>query len=356
MNFNLSEATESVQQMTNGFIERLPYVALAAVVFVLFVLAARLVRASARAFARRRRRRHNLGLVLGRLAYGAIMFVGLLTALVIAIPGFTPGQLISVLGLSSVAIGFAFRDILQNFLAGILLLLAEPFRIGDQIVSGSFEGTVEEIQTRATFIRTYDGRRVVIPNSTLFTDPVTVNTAMDQRRLEYDVGIGYGDDLARAKALMLETVRGTDGVLPEPAPEALVMELAESSVNVRLRWWVQPPRQYDVLASRDAVLERVKGALQKAGIDLPFPTRQVLFHDQTEEGDGDRSRQREGWPAGDQAPPKPRGIAQALRGLRAEQASDRGAGEKGDQGDYGDHGDHGDHGDKAAKGNRAADS
>jgi hypothetical protein len=115
---------------------------------------------------------------------------------------------------------------------------------------------------------------------------------------------------------MLETLRGTDGVLPEPAPEVLVMDLAESAVNIRLRWWVQPPRQYDVLASRDAVLERVKGALQQAGIDLPFPTRQMLFHDQTEDSDGDRARQREGWPADGNKAPEQGGIARALRTVR----------------------------------------
>jgi small conductance mechanosensitive channel len=92
-----------------------------------------------------------------------------------------------VLGLSSVAIGFAFRDILQNFLAGILLLLSEPFRIGDQIKSGDFAGTVSNIETRATSIVTYDGRRIVVPNSTLFVNPVIVNTANEKRRLEYDV-------------------------------------------------------------------------------------------------------------------------------------------------------------------------
>jgi uncharacterized membrane protein len=107
-----------------------------------------------------------------------------------------------------VAIGFAFRDILQNFLAGILLLLTEPFRIDDQIIVKEFEGTVEDIQTRATMIRTYDGRRIVIPNAELFTESVIVNTAFEKRRLEYDVGIGYGDDIERAKALILEAIAG----------------------------------------------------------------------------------------------------------------------------------------------------
>jgi hypothetical protein len=117
-----------------------------------------------RRFAKRSRRHRNRGLVLGRLAQFAMILIGLLIALVIAIPGFMPGQLISVLGLGSVAIGFAFRDILENFLAGILIRLTEPFRVNDQIIYKEFEGTVEDIQTRATYIKTYDGRRVVIPN------------------------------------------------------------------------------------------------------------------------------------------------------------------------------------------------
>jgi small conductance mechanosensitive channel len=274
-------------------------------VFVLFYGIAVLVRGSIRALASGARRRRNLGLVVGRLSYALVMFVGLLVSLVIAIPGFTPGQLVNILGLSSVAVGFAFRDILQNFLAGVLLLASEPFRIGDQIVIGSFEGTVEDIQTRATFIKTYDGRRVVIPNSNLFTNSVTVNTAHEIRRLEYDFGLGFGDDIAQAKVILLKVVQSIPGVLQSPAPDVLVVRLADSSINVRLRWWVQPPRQFDVLTSQDMVLQRAAAALLAAGIDIPFPTQQILFHDQTEETDGDRSRQREGWPPGQGPVPKP---------------------------------------------------
>lgn len=305
MNFDLSEATRALQELANGFVQRLPYLLLAMVVFLLFYAMAVLVRGSIRALASNVSRRRNLGLVVGRLSYGAVIFVGLLVALVIAIPGFTPGQLVNILGLSSVAIGFAFRDILQNFLAGILLLASEPFRIGDQIVIGDFEGTVEDIQTRATFIKTYDGRRVVIPNSNLFTNSVTVNTAHEQRRLQYDFGLGFGDDIPKAKAILLQVVQGIPGVLGTPAPDVLVVKLADSSINVRLRWWVQPPRQFDVLTSQDLVLEKAAAALQAAGIDLPFPTQQILFHDQTEESDGDRSRQREGWPSGKGPVPRP---------------------------------------------------
>lgn len=315
MTIDLSEATGALQAMINGFIQRLPYLAIAIVVFFVFYFVGSAVRAAVRALAARNIHHRSLGLVLGRLAHGLIIFVGLLVALVIAVPGFTPGQLVSILGLSSVAIGFAFRDILQNFLAGILLLLSEPFRIGDQIVVNAFEGTVEDIQTRATFIRTYDGRRVVIPNSNLFTNSVTVNTANAKRRLQYDVGIGYGDDVAKAKALLLEAVTGADGTLVDPPPEVLLVDLASSTVNLRVRWWIDPPRRADVVATTDRVLEAVRNKLTANGIDLPFPTQHVLFHDQTEETDGDRAKQREGWPRGESDAPRPARIVDALREL-----------------------------------------
>lgn len=312
---DLSPAWDKLEEIATDFVAIIPNVIVAAIVFAVFYVAGRLIRSSVRSLNSRYRRRRNLGLVLGRLAQAGVMLLGLLVALMIIFPSFNAAGLIQVLGIGSVAIGFAFRDILQNFLAGILILLTEPFRIDDQIVFGSFEGTVEDIHTRATTIRTYDGRRVVIPNAELFTNPVTVNTAFDRRRLEYDIGIGYGDDVERAKSLVLEAMHEVEGVLAEPPPDALVMELAASSVTIRARWWITPPRRADALELRDRVLTAIKSKLAANGIDLPFPTQQILFHDQTEETDGDRRRQREGWPAGDGDVPKPRSIAASIRRL-----------------------------------------
>ncbi len=306
MNFDLTDAINSLQGMVAGFVQQLPYIVLAILVYAVFHILGRLIRRLIRHLTAERRKHRALGMVLGRLAGGGMMLVGLLIALVIAIPSFKPAQLIQILGISGVAIGFAFRDILQNFLAGILLLLTEPFRLGDQIIVGSYEGTVEEIETRATFIRTYDGRRVVIPNSNLFTESVTVNTAFKSRRLQYDIGIGYGDDIARAKDIIVEALRTVHGVMQDPPPEALVVDLAGSSVNIRARWWIDPPLRRDYMTSVDEALHAIKDALTAEGIDMPFPTRQILFHNQTETTDGDRARQREGWPAGKGHVPGPR--------------------------------------------------
>jgi small-conductance mechanosensitive channel len=256
--------------------------------------------------------RSSLGDVGGALARWAIVIVGFMLAVTIVAPSITPGDLISGLGVSSVAIGFAFKDILQNMLAGILILLRQPFSVGDQIVSGGHEGTVEKIETRATLITTYDGRRVVIPNSVIYTDSVVVNTAFEMRRSEYDIGIGCNDDWDVARDTMLEACRGVDGVATDPAPETIPMELGDFANVVRLRWWTKSDRASQIHVF-GAVLQAVYKRLDAEGIDMPYPTQVHLFHDQTEETDGDRANQREGWPAGKGDVPRPVRIADAIR-------------------------------------------
>lgn len=321
----VTAAWAKIGGLIESLIVMLPNIVLAIVVFIAFFFAARWLKLLVKRLTRRHRQARNLGMVLGRLAQGAVILIGLFVALSIIIPTFRAGDLVQLLGISGVAIGFAFRDILQNFLAGVLILLTEPFQIDDQIVFKDFEGTVENIQTRATTIKTYDGRRIVIPNSELFTNSVTVNTAYDSRRMEYDFGIGYGDDVDEAKRLMLATIDSIDGILKDPAPDVFLLELAESSVNIRARWWIKPPRRIDDLISRDKVISAIKQKLYvENGIDLPYPTRQILFHDQTEETDGDRARQREGWPSGNKKVPKPRSIGGSLKQLAENSASKNG--------------------------------
>jgi small conductance mechanosensitive channel len=308
---DFSQAWKSLNDMSQGFVERLPYIVAAVIVFFLFVLLAHGSAHLIHRFAQNRRKHRNLGFVLSRLTQGTIVLLGLMVAMVIAIPSFQPGQLVQVLGLSTVAIGFAFRDVLQNFLAGIVILLTEPFRIGDQIRIEGYYGIVEDIHTRATSIRTFDRRRIVIPNSEFFTKAVEVTTAFKKRRIEHVVGIGYGDDIENAKRIILNALHGLEGVLDDPAPDTKVSDLAASSVNLTVRWWINPSERTEETDSRDQVLTAVKRELLAHGVDLPYETHTVLFHDQSDETDGDRTRQREGWPAGD-ASPKPRSIASAL--------------------------------------------
>lgn len=246
----------------------------------------------------------DLGGVLSSLVFGLIVAASVLIASVIIFPSVKPATIISSLGIGSVAIGFAFKDILQNLLAGILLLINRPYRRGDQIVVKDFEGTVEHIQSRATLIKTYDGRRVIIPNSDVYTSPVIVNTAFPTRRSHFDVGIGYGDDPEAACQIFVEAIAKVDGVEADPAPEVLPWGLADSYVTLRARWWTDSKRT-NVAHTQARVILALYKAAKAAAIDLPYPTTVMLFHDQSEATDGDRSAQREGWPAGAN-PPRPR--------------------------------------------------
>ncbi|MEP6509050.1 MAG: mechanosensitive ion channel family protein [Gemmatimonadales bacterium] len=303
INANFSVILVTVNRLLNGFLAMLPLLFAAILVFILLVFAAKGLRHVAEK-ALERSSNQSAATAISRLLYVAMVALAVLIAVTIAFPSMTPAKLVSVLGIGGVAIGFAFKDIFQNLLAGILILLRRPFAVGDEITTGEFTGTVEAIETRATIIRSYDGRRVIIPNGDVYTKPVIVISAYDMLRSEYDVGIGYGDDLTQAKTIALEAIKRIDGVLADPAPDVLVWELGDSAKNIRIRWWTKPARA-DVLRIRDGVLKEVAEAIANAGMDLPFPTQVVLFHDQTEETDGDRTRQREGWPAGN-TPPKPR--------------------------------------------------
>ncbi|HYC02970.1 MAG TPA: mechanosensitive ion channel family protein [Azospirillaceae bacterium] len=315
---DLGTVWNAIDGLVDGALAMLPRVALAVVVFTILWFVAK----GLRNLVRRATRRHpssDLGIVLGRLVRWAVVAAGFLLAVTVAVPSVKPVDLLSLLGIGSVAIGFAFKDIFQNFLAGILILLRHPFRIGDQIIYGDYEGTVEAIETRTTLLRTYDGRRVFVPNGEIFTSAITVNTAYGYRRSEVDVDVGYGDDLGRATEVLMEALRGVEGVRSDPPPQVLAVAIAESGVTLRARWWTAA-KQAEVMRVKHRVVVAVREALGRAQIDIPYPTRTVLFHDQTDAADGDRMRQREGWPAGEN-PPSPARTADPFPRER-----DRGAG------------------------------
>ncbi|MGA9528991.1 MAG: mechanosensitive ion channel family protein [Terriglobales bacterium] len=266
---------DSAHLMANHMVARLPSLIFAVVVFILFYIASfflsRVIRHSTRG------RRENLGVVFARLIGAATILLGVLVGVSIVAPSFQAADLIKILGIGGVAIGFAFQNILQNFLAGLLLLWAEPFRVGDEIRIDPFEGTVEEIQTRATIIKTYDERRVVIPNADLFTHSVVVNTAHNIRRWQYDFTANPGLDLAHTKSSISTAAAQVEGVLSEPGPEVLVVDLVDgnpNAVKLRILWWTKAPRQHQMLISYDAVLTAISRILSEPGTRQTQGTRQ----------------------------------------------------------------------------------
>ena len=277
-----NDAYSTIDKFVDGFWERVPYLCIALVVFTIFVLLAKLFKFFVRkTLADKSYTKQNLVLVLNRVGSSAIIFFGFLIAMVIAIPGFTPAQLMSALGIGSVAIGFAFKDIFQNLLSGILILLSEPFKIGDDIIVSGMEGTVEDIQIRATFLRSPDGRRIVIPNATVYTSAVTVNTAYPRRRCEFVVGIGYEDDVQKAKDVILNILDRDPTILSQPGFSVNVSALADFSINLTVRWWVNTS-ETSTSGSISNIQERVIHAFNDQSISIPYPVQEVkIFRGET---------------------------------------------------------------------------
>ncbi len=278
MNIDFSQALAQIQNMLNNAIASIPNVIVATLVFIMFYIIAKNVRTLIHQLINRTSNKAGLAILLGRLTRWSIVLLGMLISLVIVFPDFSPSRLFELLGLGSIAIGFALRDVLQNFVSGLLLLISEPFRIGDQIIVDDFEGTVTNIEIRATTIKTYDGRQVVIPNTRLVTTPVTVNTSYRTRRVEYEVGIGYESDIATAKAAILNAITNLDDVIEVPAPEVIVTELGDFSIKLRVRWWIEPARRTEAITTRDQVLPMIKQALEAENVSMPYPIQEVRVH------------------------------------------------------------------------------
>lgn len=279
---DLTEAWKTVDELAQTFVAAIPRFVLAIVLAIFFYVVGRVVRALIEKGSHDDEiSRRTLRIALGRIAHGAIAIIGLLVSITAAFPGFTPGNLIGTLGIGGVAIGFAFKDIFENFLAGILILVTRPFRIGDQIIYGNYEGTVEEIHTRATYLKTYDGRRVVVPNAQLFTNSVTVNTAFGTRRLEYDFKVGTRDDVPRARRILEQVLAGAEDVLPDPRADVVVTSFDGITTTLRARWWSRS-HVGDVLLAHDRVLSAASDALLRANVGLAAPVGQVVTSNEAE--------------------------------------------------------------------------
>ncbi|WP_201578848.1 mechanosensitive ion channel domain-containing protein [Psychrobacter sp. Pi2-52] len=269
----------SANEIWVGFVERIPYFVASIIVILIFWFLSIVFKKIVHKLLGSRSRHQNLVKVFQRVGGALIFFIGFMIAMVIAVPGFTPAKLIGALGIGSVAIGFAFKDIFQNLLSGILLLISEPFRIGDQIVSGDYEGTVEDIKIRATTIRTYDGRQVVIPNSDLYTSALTVNTAYKQRRLQVAVGIGYEDDIEAAKTEIIKALDKIESVSKKATPSVIATGFGGSSIDLMVRWFIEDGTQANKVASIHQVIVGIKNSLDVAGVNIPFPIRTIDLSD-----------------------------------------------------------------------------
>lgn len=218
--------------------------------------------------------------LLYQVVYAAIWVLGIIVA--VGTLGWDPAAVATGIGLSGLALGFALKDVLSNFVSGVLILATRPFRVGDQIIVGETEGTVRRIELRATHIRTYDGRIALIPNAELFTSRVINNTYTPVRRGSVAFRVGYGEEIDEVVLAALRALRATEGVMENPEPSVEVRELAED-ICMDARFWADS-RRSDFRETASRVRSALVRELRDAGIELPDPDRRRVVV--TRPGDG----------------------------------------------------------------------
>ncbi len=269
---------QSIKNLAADTLRRTPLLIAGLVIVLLTVLAAKFVRwVVHRIVSRGQRFRLGLQDLIEQLSSLTVWAVGLMTAAVVMFPGLTPAKAITVLGLGGVAIGFAFKDIFENFFAGMLILWRYPFDRGDFITTGDITGCVTHITIRNTMIRRVGGELSVVPNAQIFKQNVDVLTDREARRATAVCGVAYKEDIEAARAVIDAAVRRCASVKVGRGIEVLVEELSDSSVNFAVAWWTGA-RPLEIRKSRDEVISAVKSALDAAGIEIPFPHRQLVWN------------------------------------------------------------------------------
>lgn len=265
---------ESITSMITGIFGRLPFLLAGFIVLVLFWLFSKIARYLFMVATRRTKMDTRLRILISRMLVVVVVSLGILTALTVVIPSFNFGSLIAGLGFSSFVIGFATKDILNNFLSGILILWQQPFHIGDYIFVGSNQGKVEYIGVRATSLRKDDGELILIPNGDMYSSALTIRRAGSKRRMNLKYSIGYDEDIDHAKEITYQSLIETDGVVTDPKPRVLVSELSSEGVNVTVNFWINT-NEAKPLEVFDRAAIGIVQVLEKAGVEL-FPPGSMI--------------------------------------------------------------------------------
>lgn len=267
---------QTITDLAQGFFERLPQIAIAIVVLILTFVIARIVRALISSAMKGAKVRKALIQLTVNLVGIAAWIGGVAIAITVIFPSITPAQLVAGLGLTTVAIGFAFKDVFENFLAGIMILGRKKMRIGDIIECEDVFGRIEDISIRETHVRETDGELVIVPNAYLFQNPLKIQTDQELKRHELVIGVDYDTELPHARDVLQSALDGCSTVDDSKPTEVKCVSFGGSSIDFKLLWWTQSePREQR--RSFDEVAFAVKASLDEADIDIPFPNTTLSF-------------------------------------------------------------------------------
>ncbi len=265
---------ESIHAMITGIFERLPFILAGLIVLLLFWLLSKLVRKIFLTATRRTKLDARLRILISRMLVVVVLGLGILTSFSVIIPSFNFGNVIAGLGFSSFVVGFATKDILNNFLSGILILWQQPFHIGDYLFVGKDQGKVEYIGVRATSLRKDDGELVLIPNGDMYSSALTIRGAGAKRRMTLKFCVGFDEPLEQMKSLVREALSGATGVTQDPPPRVLVTDLISDGVNVTVNFWINT-HEDKPLEVFDRASIGIVDKLNDAGIEI-FPPGSMI--------------------------------------------------------------------------------
>ena len=272
---------EKMMSWVESFILMLPNLAAALLIVVLFWLAARLIRRGIRRGIRRLLGKMSdyaqVSSLLATVGYLAVLATGVFIALGVLELDKTVTSLLAGVGVIGLALAFAFQDIAENFMAGILLTLRRPFRNGDVVATNDHTGLIEEVNLRSTIVRTFQGQIVRIPNSSVFQNPIINYSQLGRRRIDLACGVAYGDDLEKARRVALDAIEGLDLRDESRDVELFYNEFGGSSINFTLRFWIDFRKQTDYLAAQSEAIMRLKKAFDEQDVTIPFPIRTLDF-------------------------------------------------------------------------------
>lgn len=268
-----SDLSETLNQMLINFINFLPSLIIALIVFIAGLYFAGLMSRLVRRGLERRKTDPEVSILLAKITRWAVIVLGTMAALQQV--EFDVTAFLTGLGIVGFTIGFALQDVSKNFVAGLLLLIQQPFDVGDSIRVTDFAGTVMAIDLRATEIHTFDGQVVLIPNADVFTNPITNFTRATKRRVEIQVGVAYGSDLAEVTRLALEAVSSVPGLLMDPEPVVHFQGFGASSIDLTVFYWIDTG-QTDLFTAKDIGLQQLKQSIERAGIEIPYPIQMVI--------------------------------------------------------------------------------
>jgi small-conductance mechanosensitive channel len=268
---------ESLNPFIDMVVEQIPSVVKALLIFVVSFYLAGVLSKLLKRMLKKRDTDREVTLLLGTITRWSIIVAGVITALQ---QFFNVTAFLTGLGILGFTVGFALQNIMQNFVSGVILLIEQPFDVGDAVELNGYGGTVLTISLRTTEMRTFDGLIVMIPNADVLSNTITNYTRAARRRIELPVGVSYGSDPAVARQIVLEAVQNVPGFLGDPQPMVVFHTFGGSSVDMTAYFWIDTSKT-NPFAAKDTALELIKAALDKKGIEIPFPITTVYMQSES---------------------------------------------------------------------------